>query len=192
VRTHRRPFRRNVGGLDGRRIYCGRWLIDLGSAMKPLGNGTDVKARFPEAASCEVIKKPTSGWKWAALRTKISSSESPTSGCVRPGTATAAVVTHAVFGNHGRIRRHEHGKRALAGFEKSVVVHEEIKGVRERNGTSPRENKGATKDFSGTRRKRLRQDNAASAPQVTHGARAAIQLPVVRANPHVSAPPPQY
>jgi hypothetical protein len=40
--THRRPSRstrrRPRSGLGGRGIWCGRWLIGLGSAVKPRGN----------------------------------------------------------------------------------------------------------------------------------------------------------
>ncbi len=56
--THLRPYHL-ASGLDGRGILCGRWLIDLGSAVKPLENWKNELCSDPRSG-LSGMKKPTS------------------------------------------------------------------------------------------------------------------------------------
>ncbi len=71
--THRRPSRadRKSDGLDGRGIWCGRWLIDLGSAVKPLMESESQTSTWlgdPGSGSALLsTKNPLPGRKWACI-----------------------------------------------------------------------------------------------------------------------------
>jgi len=62
----------NRTGLGGRRIWCGPWLIDLGSAVKPRRESeiqTSTRARLSGGGSWpQGTKKPTSGREVGSLR----------------------------------------------------------------------------------------------------------------------------